>query len=114
MGETSEEAVSRELREEMNIDLPEKPILFGVYGDPKRDARRHTTSVVYIVDIPEHIVPHAGDDATDVHRVALDDISQREFFIDVSCNTHHYRVLPVFHSTDNFITIREPFTKQFI
>jgi len=82
IGETSEESVSRELREEMNINLPGKPVLFGVYGDPLRDARRHTTSIVYIVDIPENIVPHAGDDATHVHRVALDDISQRNFFID--------------------------------
>lgn len=83
----------------MNINLPGKPVLFGVYGDPLRDARRHTTSIVYIVDIPENIVPHAGDDATHVHRVALDDISQRNFFIDVSCNNHLYRVVAVSHST---------------
>jgi len=82
VGETSEESVSRELREEMNIALPGKPVLFGVYGDSLRDARRHTTSVVYIVDIPESVVPHAGDDATAVQRVALDDVINHDFFID--------------------------------
>lgn len=82
VGETSEESLSRELREEMNIELPGKPTLFGVYGDPLRDARRHTTSVVFIVDIPENVVPRAGDDATNVHRVSLDDVSHRDFFID--------------------------------
>ena len=76
--------------------------------------RRHATSIVYIVSIPEHIVPHAGDDAADAHRVALDGISQHGIFIDESSNNHHYRVLPVFHSTDYFTTIHEPLGKQYI
>jgi len=77
----------------MNIDLPEKPTLFGVYGDSLRDMRRHTVSVVFIVDIPTNIVPRAGDDATNVHRVALDDISQHDFFIDHKTILNDYMTL---------------------
>ena len=70
--------------EEMNIQLPanQVPQLFGVYNDPKRDHRRHTTSVVFIVDIPTDVQPKAGDDATNVLRVSLDDVEKNEFFID--------------------------------
>ena len=76
VGETSEDSVRRELQEEMNIALPGKPVLFGVYNDSLRDTRRHTTSIVYRVDLPENVVPHAGDDATDVQRIALGDIDK--------------------------------------
>ena len=82
VGETSEESVARELKEEMNINLSSKPILFGVYGDPKRDHRRHTTSVVYYVNLPSDVIPRAGDDATGVVRIGLDDIEQHECFVD--------------------------------
>ena len=50
MGEPTEEAVVREWKEEMNIDLlkcSSDPVLFGSYGGPVRDARRHTISAVY-------------------------------------------------------------------
>ena len=45
VGETVEQAVIRELREETGIDLSsgrKPPMLFGVYSDPRRDNRRHT------------------------------------------------------------------------
>jgi len=85
VGETSEEAVRRELMEEMNVSIgSDTPKLFGIYGDPMRDARRHTTSIVYVVDIPEGVVPRAGDDAAEVVRVAFEDIERgdMEFFAD--------------------------------
>ncbi len=103
VGETSAEAVARELMEEMNIDLRsftslsdeiEKQeanhsdlagtgmILEGVYADPKRDHRRHTVSVVYSVAIPEGTVPRAGDDAAEVLRVHHDEIQNLDFFAD--------------------------------
>ena len=93
VGETSEESVARELKEEMNISLTNKPILFGVYSDPLRDARRHTTSVVYIVDVPEGIVPKAGDDAKAVLRLPLDDVDMRNFFIDHKTILKDYLVM---------------------
>jgi len=82
VGETSEETVRRELKEEMNIDLNSTPTLFGVYNDPQRDARRHTASVVFIVDLPADVEPTAGDDATDVYRMPMADVQNHDFFID--------------------------------
>mmetsp|Transcript_11368 Transcript_11368/g.12626 ORF Transcript_11368/g.12626 Transcript_11368/m.12626 type:complete len:326 (-) Transcript_11368:854-1831(-) len=82
VGETTSEAVIRELKEEMNIEINQKPELFGVYSDPKRDARRHTASIVYIVDIPEEVVATAGDDAAKVSRVHTNEISNLDFFAD--------------------------------
>ena len=82
VGETSEESVHRELKEEMGITLKREPKLFGVYNDPLRDARRHTTSVVYIADVPGGAEPRAGDDATSVIRLPLAQVENSEFFID--------------------------------
>ena len=84
VGETSLDTVSRELMEEMNISLEptNHPKLFGVYNDPLRDARRHTTSVVYVVDLPLDVQPKAGDDAKNVIRIPIADIDGIDFFID--------------------------------
>jgi 8-oxo-dGTP diphosphatase len=71
------------MKEEMNVDIPlNKAKLFGVYSDPKRDARRHTISVVYILDIPEETIARAGDDAAKVTKVHIDDIPNLDFFAD--------------------------------
>ncbi|MDD4954989.1 MAG: macro domain-containing protein [Candidatus Omnitrophica bacterium] len=45
-GETVEEAVKREIKEETNLDFCDFKLL-GVYSDPKRDARFHTVSSVF-------------------------------------------------------------------
>ncbi|HUW72113.1 MAG TPA: NUDIX hydrolase [Candidatus Humimicrobiaceae bacterium] len=47
-GETVEKAVKREMKEELGVTVKIKK-LFGVYSDPKRDPRYHTTSVVYLL-----------------------------------------------------------------
>jgi len=47
VGETVEDAVRREAREETGLDI-ELIALLGVYSDPKRDPRGHTVSVVYL------------------------------------------------------------------
>lgn len=83
VGETVEEASRRELKEEMAIELPEQPLnLFGVYSDPKRDARKHAVSVVFHIDIPPHIQPTAGDDASEVVRMPLSSVADMDMFID--------------------------------
>ena len=46
--ETVETAVARELQEETGLALKEPPTLLGVYSDPRRDARRHTVSAVFV------------------------------------------------------------------
>ena len=45
-GETVEEAVKREIKEETNLDFSDFKLL-GVYSKPKRDARFHTVSTVF-------------------------------------------------------------------
>lgn len=63
VGETTEQAVLRELREETAI-AGARPALFGVYSDPRRDSRGHTVSIVYRVE-PSASPPRAGDDASE-------------------------------------------------
>lgn len=64
-GETAETAAIREAREETGLTVVLTGIL-GVYSDPRRDARLHTLSVVYLAQAldPERLA--AGDDAAGV------------------------------------------------
>ncbi|GFH56476.1 hypothetical protein CTEN210_12952 [Chaetoceros tenuissimus] len=83
VGETPEQAVHRELKEEMNLSVDNSSVkLFGVYGDPKRDARRHTVSIVYLVELEDNVVPHAGDDAKSLKKIQLKDVESIDFFAD--------------------------------
>lgn len=45
-GETVEDAVKREVKEETSLDFLDFKLL-GVYSEPKRDARFHTVSIVF-------------------------------------------------------------------
>lgn|GEM_PF-138668 len=45
-GETVEDAVKREIKEETSLDFLDFKLL-GVYSEPKRDARFHTVSIVF-------------------------------------------------------------------
>lgn len=84
VGETTEDAVRRELMEEMNINLPadQRPILFGIYADPRRDNRRHTASAVYLIHVDENAHPIAADDVKDVQKISMSEIETHEFFAD--------------------------------
>jgi 8-oxo-dGTP diphosphatase len=85
VAETPEQAVHRELQEEMGIVLDptqEQPQLLGVYSDPKRDNRRRTVSVVYVVRLSHSIEPKAADDVKDVRKISLDKIEDHEYFAD--------------------------------
>ena len=87
--ETVENAIFRELMEEMGIDLTKSTssthnvVLMGIYSDPRRDNRRRTASAVYAVQFDEskhH--PTAGDDAKEVKRISVNDIEEYEYFAD--------------------------------
>ncbi len=68
VGETTEAAALRELKEETGIE-GSSPRLIGVYSDPRRDTRHHVISIVYLVSTVSYDV-HAGDDATHAEFVA--------------------------------------------
>lgn len=62
VGESVEDAVRREMMEEINTELKDLE-QFGVYSDPKRDPRFHTVSVIFTANA--NTEPFAGDDAKD-------------------------------------------------
>lgn len=63
MDETLEAAARRELLEETGLDVP-KLAQLGAYGDPGRDPRGRTISVVYWTRL-EQPVPVSGRDDAD-------------------------------------------------
>jgi 8-oxo-dGTP diphosphatase len=71
-GETTEEAVVREVYEETGLKTKIRELV-GVYSDPKRDPRGHTITIAYFLEnLSDHM--HAGDDALDVKFFNLDQL----------------------------------------
>ncbi len=62
-GESLEDAVCREAKEETGLDI-ELLKQFHTYSDPERDPRHHTISTIYIATASGE--PKAGDDAKEV------------------------------------------------
>jgi 8-oxo-dGTP diphosphatase len=71
IGETVENAVIREMKEETSLDVTIESLL-GVYSDPKRDERFHTVSLVYVCK--SYGKPIAKDDAKEVFIYTKDEI----------------------------------------
>lgn len=71
IGEAVEDALIREMKEEVTLDVTIESLL-GIYSDPKRDPRFHTASAVYICKATG--VPKADDDAKEVFVYELDEI----------------------------------------
>ena len=78
-GEPAWRAAIREAKEETGIDI-ELVELLGVYSNPKRDARVHVVSLVYIAK--GYDSPTAGDDAKDASMVSLSDARQLPLVFD--------------------------------
>lgn len=69
LGETTEEAVVRELREETGLTA--RPVrVIGVYSRPGRDPRGHTVSIAYGMHGVRR-TPTGGDDAAEASWVPL-------------------------------------------
>ena len=76
IGESVEEAVVREMKEEISLDV-EIVELLGLYSDPLRDIRFHTASAVYLCRASG--IPVGADDAKEakiypLNRIPLDDL----------------------------------------
>lgn len=79
IGETVENAVIREMKEETTLDITIESLL-GVYSDPKRDERFHTASIVYICKA--YGTPKAADDAKEVYVYKIDEIPLEKLVFD--------------------------------
>ena len=78
-GESLEEAVKREAKEETNLDLTQIK-QFHTYSDPARDPRFHTIGTVFIAKAIG--TPRAGDDAAEVKVIKSNQIEKLEFAFD--------------------------------
>lgn len=87
VGETVEEAVLREVREETGLSAKIVRLL-GVYSDPQRDPRFHVVSVVFVCDAEGK--PQAGDDAKEVKIFSLEELPLERMCFD------HGRILKDF------------------
>jgi 8-oxo-dGTP diphosphatase len=78
--ESLESAALRELREETNIQQVSLRQL-GAYGDPGRDPRGHTVTIVYGGVLPENsrMKPAAGDDAAQLKWFSVDHLPTLAF-----------------------------------
>ncbi|WP_079989580.1 NUDIX domain-containing protein [Candidatus Protochlamydia phocaeensis] len=70
-GETVEQAVRREMQEEVGLELKDLK-QFHVYSDPNRDFRHHSVEVTHLAKSDR--TPQAGDDAAQAWIVPLDQI----------------------------------------
>jgi 8-oxo-dGTP diphosphatase len=84
VGESVEEAIHRELREEMGLTLTSSPVLLGIYSDTRRDNRRHTASAAFVVqlDLDQQPPAVAADDVKEIVRLPIDRIESTTFFSD--------------------------------
>ena len=76
-GESVEESVKREVQEETSLDFVDFK-LFGVYSQPKRDPRFHTTSVVFAGKGQGRL--SASSDAKDAKVFSLDGLPEKIAF----------------------------------
>lgn len=71
VGESLEQAARREAREETGLEITLEALL-GCYSDPRRDARGHTVSAVYVATAAG--TPRAGDDAAEARVFSFSDL----------------------------------------
>jgi 8-oxo-dGTP diphosphatase len=81
VGERVEDALRREMKEEISLDVTIQYLL-GIYSDPKRDPRFHTASAVYVCKAQG--VPIAADDAKEAIVVTLDTVKNKKLVFDHS------------------------------
>ena len=78
MNETLEQSALRELLEETGLQL-KKLKQFAAYGDPGRDPRGRTVSIIYYAFIEKQINPIAGDDASKAKWIKIEELPALAF-----------------------------------
>ncbi|OHE72116.1 MAG: hypothetical protein A2007_02360 [Verrucomicrobia bacterium GWC2_42_7] len=78
-GESVEDAIRREMREELNVNLLNLR-QFHVYSHPDRDPRFHCVDVLFLAEA--EAFPKAGDDAARAHVVSLEELSKMKLVFD--------------------------------
>ncbi len=86
-GETVENAVRREMMEEVNLELKDLQ-QFHVYSEPSRDFRHHSVEVTHVAKA--FSMPAAGDDAAKTFVVKIEDIPWKELAFDHAQILHDY------------------------
>lgn len=81
IGETVEQALIREMKEETSLDV-EILRLLGVYSDPKRDPRFHTVSITFVCKA--YGEPKAQSDAKEVKVFKIEEIPFEKLVFDHS------------------------------
>jgi len=76
-GEKTEDAVMREVFEETGLKTKTKNLI-GVYSDPDRDPRRHTVSIIYLLEICGGKLK-SDDDASDAKFFELSQLPKLAF-----------------------------------
>ena len=79
VGECIEDALKREMKEEISLDV-EIEYLLDIYSDPSRDPRFHTASAVYVCKA--YAMPIADDDAKEAMVVKLEDLQTDKLVFD--------------------------------
>ncbi len=97
IGESCENALVREMKEEISLDV-EIIRLLGVYSDPKRDPRFHTVSAVYICKA--YGEPKAADDAKKCFVYLPDEIPMEKLVFD------HAQIIKDFMEAINTIKLK--------
>jgi 8-oxo-dGTP diphosphatase len=93
IGESVENAVIREMKEEISLNVTIQSLL-GIYSHPKRDKRFHTVSIVYICKA--YGVPEGADDAKEAKIYNIKDLKKETLVFD------HTKIISDYLNSDYF------------
>jgi 8-oxo-dGTP diphosphatase len=99
-GERVEDALRREMREEIGLDV-DIVALLGIYSDPSRDPRLHTASAVFIARTEG--MPQSGDDAKKAFVVKLEELAKYPLCFDHAAILDDYRCYRKLHDAERYV-----------